>query len=246
MPCLLPCSCPTTPAHSTHTHLQRQLHDAKHLFLISLAASRLLQLPYHTSGPSCLTQEQLEQLCKLTGLESLTLELDSAISAAAFKHITKLKGLSSLVLHGVASPPLLGKLGQLRRLRRLAVTVAVSAATGWPEELQELEAVEQIDLGWVVVVGCKCEQCDSSQGDAVASANTHAALPVVVASQRVQVILLAQCLRMCSSRHSSPAAVYTAAAILCPAPAACTTPAPQSWCTGCPASTATSQASAQS
>ncbi|WIA15982.1 hypothetical protein OEZ85_012722 [Tetradesmus obliquus] len=106
-----------------------------------------MQLPYHTSGPSCLTQEHLEQLCKLTGLESLALELDPAISAAAFKHITKLKGLSSLVLHGVASPPLLARLGQLRRLRRLAVTVAVSATAGWPEELQELEAVEQIDLG---------------------------------------------------------------------------------------------------
>ncbi|KAF6266026.1 hypothetical protein COO60DRAFT_639825 [Scenedesmus sp. NREL 46B-D3] len=105
-----------------------------------------MQLPYHTSGPSCLDQEQLEQLCKLTGLEDLTVELASSIPQAGLKHITKLKGLSSLVLNGVAGQAVLGKLGQLKKLRRLAVTTGFSASSGWPA-MEAVEHVEQLDLG---------------------------------------------------------------------------------------------------
>jgi hypothetical protein len=112
-----------------------------------LSLLAILQLPYHTSGPSCINQDQqVEQLCKLTSLEHLTVELDATISQASLKHITKLKGLSSLVLNGVGSQALLAKLGQLKKLRRLSVSAAVSALSGWPE-LEALEHVEQLDLG---------------------------------------------------------------------------------------------------
>jgi hypothetical protein len=106
-----------------------------------------VQLPYHTSGPSCIDQEQLEQLCKLTGLEELTVELDPLIPLASSKqHLTKLKGLNSLVMNGVTAKALVGKLSQLKKLRKLEVTVECSMGSG-ALELEALEHVEQLDLG---------------------------------------------------------------------------------------------------
>jgi hypothetical protein len=104
------------------------------------------QVPYQPSGHTCLIEEHLLQLCKLTSLEHLTAELDPSIPHASLSHITKLKGLSSLVLNGVASKALLAKLGQLKKLRRLSLTAAVGQLTGMPE-LDVLAHVEQLDLG---------------------------------------------------------------------------------------------------
>jgi hypothetical protein len=108
----------------------------------------LLQLPYHTSGPSCVDQEQLEQLCKLIGLEELTVELFPSVQPGSSKQqITKLKSLTSLVLNGVTHSALVGKLSQLKKLRRLTVTVNGCNLGSDGLELEALEHVEQLDLG---------------------------------------------------------------------------------------------------
>jgi hypothetical protein len=94
-----------------------------------------------------LDEEQLSQLCKLTSLEELTVELDASIPIASAKqHITKLKGITSIVLNGVTKSALVGKLSQLKKLRRLALTVDGGPMGDWVE-MQALEHVEQLDLG---------------------------------------------------------------------------------------------------
>lgn len=103
-------------------------------------------MPNYCNGPSALSKDQLDNLCKLTSLEELIFEPDTSVPASSFRSLSKLKALTSLVVNGTVSDAAAQKLGQLRKLRRLRVDIRLRAADG-SVGLDALEDLQQLDLG---------------------------------------------------------------------------------------------------